>query len=278
MEESGFEVITNYEVAGHVIDIYGTLQTDSGEVGVVVACKNYEEPWTIGIDVLKEMEVAARLVKASKIIIFTTSRYNHGAAVYAQRRNIKLVDRKGLLKIAKKFSEKRNIVTDEEVYEEEEEPMLYVTDDSTPLRLNRNTNRTTSNNKGILPNIIHRTDHQRTTDTYRLNPPTIPTRTLNTKSTSNRFKFNVDLDNTFEFFKNHDYLFLLLIIILCTVITYVLNMITVGPYTGVGKILSCVILCYGGVALINKDLSDIIFKGSVLFFISIFISIFTANM
>ncbi|MBQ6218917.1 MAG: restriction endonuclease [Methanosphaera sp.] len=281
MEENGFEVITNYAVADHVIDIYGTLQTNSGEVGVVVACKNYEEPWTIGIDVLKEMEVAARLVKASKIIIFTTSRYNHGAAVYAQRRNIKLVDRKGLLKIAQNYSKKRNIVTEEDAYEEEiyeeEDPICIETDNAKPALLYPQTNRTTNNTHRIFPTGFHRNNNNRTTN-YRTNTLSNTHRTLDAGSIRNPVKFNVDLENLFEFFKNHSTIFLLLLIILCTLITYALNVITVGPYTGVGKILSCVILCYGGVALINKDLSDILFKGSVLFFISIIISIFTAKL
>lgn len=277
MEESGFEVITNYAVADHVIDIYGTLQTNSGEVGVVVACKNYEEPWTIGIDVLKEMEAAARLVKASKIIIFTTSRYNHGAAVYAQRRNIKLVDRKGLLKIAQNYSKKRNIVTEEDVYEEDNYPEYYEPENTKRASLNPHTNRSSNNSHTIFSSRFNR-QNNRTSNYYQSNMPASSRRTLSTRNISNPVKFNVDLNNIFEFFKNHDYIFLLLIIILCTLITYALNVITVGPYTGVGKILSCVILCYGGIALINKDLSDIIFKGSVLFFISIFISIITANM
>ena len=67
-------------------------------------------------------------------------------------------------------------------------------------------------------------------------------------------------------------------IILCGILTYALNNLTYGPYTGIGKILTCIILCYGGISLINRDLSDILFKGTVLFFISIFILIVTALM
>lgn len=275
MEESGFEVMTNYAVADYVIDIYGILNTPSGEVGVVVACKNYEEPWTIGIDVLKEMEAAARLVNASKIIIFTTSRYNHGAAVYAQRRNIKLVDRKGLLKIAKNYSNKRSIVTEDE-YEEEHEIEIEPVN-SRPARLNPRSNRSTNNAHTIFSTPLNRLGN-RTTNNYRSNVPTTSRRSLSTRNISSPVNFNMDLNTVFKFFNSHSYIYLLLLIILCTLITYVLNVITVGPYTGVGKILSCIIICYGGVTLINKDLSDIMFKGSVLFFISVFISVVTANI
>ena len=75
MEDSGFRITKNYKIANQVIDIYGVLNTSVGEVNVIVACKNYEEPWKIGLDVLKDMENAARATNASKIIIFTTSSY-----------------------------------------------------------------------------------------------------------------------------------------------------------------------------------------------------------
>ncbi|RAP50537.1 MAG: hypothetical protein BZ133_05285 [Methanosphaera sp. SHI613] len=277
MEESGFEVMTNYAVADHIIDVYGILNTPSGEVGVVVACKNYEEPWTIGIDVLKEMEVVARLVKASKIIIFTTSRYNHGAAVYAQRRNIKLVDRKGLLKIAKNYSQKHNIVTEEDAYEEENYPEYYEPVNTKRVSLNPHSNRSSNNSHTIFSSRLNRSSSG-TSNYYKSNLPTSSRRTLSTGSINNPVNINFDINSMFEFFKAHSYVYLLLLIILCSIITYLLNVVTAGPYTGFGKILSCAILCYGGVTLINKDLSDIMFKGSVLFFISIFISIITANM
>lgn len=277
MEESGFEVTTNYTVANHVIDVYGVLNTPAGKKSVVVACKNYEEPWTIGIDVLKDMEAAARLVKASKIIIFTTSRYNHGAAVYAQRKNIKLVDRKGLLKIAKNYSEKKNIVTEEDVYEEESYPEYYEPVNSKPASLTPHTNRSSNNAHTIFSGRLSRSSNG-TSNHYRSNVPLSSKRTLKTRNTRSPINLNMDLETVFEFFRNYSFVFLILLIILCSLITYALNMITAGPYTGIGKILTCGIICYGGVALINKDLSDIIFKGSVLFFISIFISILTANM
>lgn len=278
MEDSGFEVITNYEVAGHVIDVYGILNTSSGQQGVVVACKNYEEPWTIGLDVLKDMEAAARAVKASKIIIFTTSRYTHGAAVYAQRRNIKLVDKKGLLKIAKNYSEKRRVVTEENSYEEEEDDYDYYEPiNSKPASLSPHTNRSSNNSHKIFSGRLNRSSSG-TSDYYKSNVSTRSRGNLSTRNISNPVQFNVDINGIFEFFKNHGIVFMIVLIAICTIITYLLNTVTVGPYTGVGKVLSCVIVCYGGITLINKDLSDIIFKGSVLFFISIFISIITALM
>ena len=66
MEESGFKVYKNFKTSRHIIDIYGVLPTVLGDMGVVVACKNYDEHWEVGLDVLKEMEMVGKTLKASK--------------------------------------------------------------------------------------------------------------------------------------------------------------------------------------------------------------------
>jgi len=106
MEESGFKVYKNFKTSRHLIDIYGVLSTVLGDVGVVVACKNYDERWNVGLDVLKEMEMVAKTLKASKVVIVTTSGFTDKAINYASRRNMKLIDRDGLMSLAKKFSKK----------------------------------------------------------------------------------------------------------------------------------------------------------------------------
>lgn len=106
MEESGFKVYKDFRTSRHLIDIYGILPTILGDIGIVVACKNYEEKWNVGLDVLKEMEMVAKTLKASKVVIVTTSGYSSQAINYAARRNIKLIDRDGVLNLAKKFSKK----------------------------------------------------------------------------------------------------------------------------------------------------------------------------
>jgi hypothetical protein len=121
MEKSGFEVHRNYRTSKHIVDIYGVLPTILGDVGVVVACKNYEERWKVGLDVLKEMEMAAKSLQASKAVVISTSEFSDNAISYAERRNIKLIDRDGLMNIAKSFSNK-NVETHEssdDVYDDE---------------------------------------------------------------------------------------------------------------------------------------------------------------
>lgn len=106
MEESGFKVYKDFRTSRHLIDIYGILPTVLGDIGVVVACKNYDEKWNVGLDVLKEMEMVGKTLKASKVVIVTTSGYSSQAVNYAARRNIKLIDREMLLNLAQKFSKK----------------------------------------------------------------------------------------------------------------------------------------------------------------------------
>lgn len=114
MEESGFKVYKDFRTSRHLIDIYGILPTVLGDIGVVVACKNYDEKWNVGLDVLKEMEMVGKTLKASKVVIVTTSGYSSQAVNYAARRNIKLIDREMLLNLAQKFSKKAPNLMDSE--------------------------------------------------------------------------------------------------------------------------------------------------------------------
>lgn len=109
MEDSGFKVYKNFKTSQTTIDIYAVLPTQMGDFGVVVACKNYDKEWEVGIDILKEMEMVGRTLKASKVAVVTSSTFSPQARNYASRKNIKLVDRDNLISLAKKYSEKNNI-------------------------------------------------------------------------------------------------------------------------------------------------------------------------
>lgn len=109
MEDSGFKVYKNFKTSQTTIDIYAVLPTQMGDFGVVVACKNYDKEWEVGIDILKEMEMVGRTLKASKVAVVTSSTFSPQARNYASRKNIKLVDRDNLISLAKKYSEKNSI-------------------------------------------------------------------------------------------------------------------------------------------------------------------------
>lgn len=118
MEESGFKVETNYRTSKYIVDVYGVLPTILGDIGVVVACKNYEERWKVGMEVLKDMEMTAKALQASKIVVITTSDFSSNALSYANRRGIKLINKYGIMELAKKFSKKTGAEEDKENYTE----------------------------------------------------------------------------------------------------------------------------------------------------------------
>ena len=111
MEDSGFKVYKNFKTSQKVIDIYAILPTTIGDFGVVVACKNYDKDFRIGVDVLKEMEEVQESLKASKTTIVSSSYFSEQAKNYALRKNIKLVDRDNLLEIAKRYQDRTSQTT-----------------------------------------------------------------------------------------------------------------------------------------------------------------------
>ena len=106
LEDSGFKVYKNFKTSQQVVDIYAILQTSMGDFGLVVACKNYDKDSEVGIDVLKEMEVIGKKLKASKVAVVTSSNFSAQAKRYAEERKIKLIDRSNLVTLAKKYSNK----------------------------------------------------------------------------------------------------------------------------------------------------------------------------
>jgi hypothetical protein len=111
MEDSGFKVYKNFKTSQKVIDIYAILPTTIGDFGVVVACKNYDKDFEIGVDVLKEMEEVGESIKASKVTVVSSSYFSEQAKNYALRKNIKLVDRDNLLELAKKYQDRTSQTT-----------------------------------------------------------------------------------------------------------------------------------------------------------------------
>lgn len=111
MEDSGFKVYKNFKTSQKVIDIYAILPTTIGDFGVVVACKNYDKTFEIGVDVLKEMEDVQQSLKASKVTIVSSSYFSEQAKNYALRKNIKLVDRDNLLELAKRYQDRTSQTT-----------------------------------------------------------------------------------------------------------------------------------------------------------------------
>ena len=73
MEDSGFKVYKNFKTSQYIIDIYAVLSTNFGDFGVVVECNNYDKDFPVSIEIIKHMEKIAESIKASKIVIVSSS-------------------------------------------------------------------------------------------------------------------------------------------------------------------------------------------------------------
>jgi hypothetical protein len=237
MEQSGFKVYENFQTSRHIIDIYGVLPTVLGDVGVVVACKNYEEQWEVGLDVLKEMEMVAKTLKATKVVVVTTSHFTNNAVDYAARRNIKLIDKDGLMSLAKKFSNTPTEVDEVEVVENEEEEEEYF-----PPSQSRSSLSFFKGNKKGLDRGSGRSSQERPMG------PILKTVISNTIS------------------------LIIIVLLLSTLITYIVSSgYKNNALIGISKIISSAILAYGLVLVFERDTNTILIKGTTVFFVSLII-------
>lgn len=243
MEQSGFKVYENFQTSRHIIDIYGVLPTVLGDVGVVVACKNYEERWEVGLDVLKEMEMVAKTLKASKVVVVTTSTFTANAVNYAGRRNIKLIDKDGLMSLAKKFSNRPMEVDEVEVSEsEEEEEEEYVAHTPSTSSFSFFKGSKTSLNKGS------RVRSHDNPAWPALNAPVLKAIISNTIS------------------------LIIIVFLLSTLVTYLISFgYKNTAIVGVSKIISSAILSYGLVLMFEREPTTILTKGTIVFFVSLII-------
>ncbi|MDD3984463.1 MAG: restriction endonuclease [Methanobacterium sp.] len=249
MEESGFKVYKNFKTSRYTIDIYGVLPTIVGDMGVVVACKNYDEHWKVGLDVLKEMEMIGKTLKASKIVVITTSTFTNSATNYAGRRNIKLIDKDGLLIIAKKFSKKENkldepVKTGENgLYEESETYIPKTKISKGPLIFNA----------GKRSLFKSRRESRK----------------------SQNIGMELDLGKFIQGLKrivNNTIAMIIIVLLLSSFITYSIGLFNKNTaLIGVSKILSSAILSYGLIFLVEKDPNVVLTKGTIVFFVSMII-------
>ncbi len=251
MEESGFKVYRNFQTSRHIIDIYGVLPTILGDIGVVVACKNYDDRWEVGLDVLKEMEMVGKTLKASKIVIVTTSYFTKSAVNYADRRNIKIIDKDGLVTLAKKFSAKHEEYSGVQIYDDEEgegtppEVAEYTPSSETASSFPKTTSSSTgffSRGKGSL---------DRATKSRSFSMPEGP-------------GLKPLLTNTISL--------IIIVFALSSIITYFISMgYTNTAILGIAKILISAVLSYGLVMAIERDVTTTLSKGTIVFFVSLLI-------
>jgi hypothetical protein len=245
MEESGFKVYQNFQTSRHIIDIYGVLPTILGDIGVVVACKNYDERWEVGMDVLKEMEMVAKTLKASKVVVVTTSYFTDSANNYAGRRNIKLIDKDGLMVLAKRFTQHQEEIVEEESvvdYDDVEEEMEY-----TPSQ---------TSGPSVSLGLLSRGKTS-----------------LKKGAKGNRGPSGPLWPRIRPFLKNYIVL-ILIVLLLSKFITYLVELSSSSTVmSGMSTIVSSAVLSYGLVLLLERDLNATLVKGTTVFFAALLVNV-----
>jgi hypothetical protein len=251
MEESGFKVYRNFQTSRHIIDIYGVLPTIIGDIGVVVACKNYDDRWEVGLDVLKEMEMVAKTLKASKVVVVTTSYFTKSAENYASRRNIKILDKEGLMTLAKKFSAQHGEYGGVQVYngDEADAGNPEVTEDYTPSSNTASSFPKASKTHGLFGREKGSLDKAKKSTSFSMpNSPELKPLLTNTIS------------------------LIIIVFALSSLITYLISSgYNNTAIIGVTKIVVSAVLSYGLVMVIERDLMTILSKGTIVFFVSLLI-------
>lgn len=285
MEDSGFKVYKNFKTSQKVIDIYAILPTTIGDFGVVVACKNYDKNFQIGVDVLKEMEDVQQSLKASKVTIVSSSYFSEQAKNYALRKNIKLVDRDNLLELAKKYQDRTSQTTLDNTpydggasaYIEDEYPeYTYDASDMEYLMQRRDAN------PNVYKNTLYRQineDHPRGFSSILNMGKSIRSGGSLSSRQTNLYNYN----NRQSMFAPGSPIFTLIsnpivLIILVVVISYLLSFIAGNllkmdaGISGLIEMLVALLLSYG-ISLYTDRNSEFIIKGTFVFFISLIILI-----
>ena len=279
MEDSGFKVFKNFKTSRRVIDIYAILPTTIGDFGVVVACKNYDKDFKIGVDLLRDMEDVQKSVNASKITVVASSYFSNQAKNYALRKNIKLVDRDNLLELARKYQDKTSQTTLDNTpydggasqYIEEEYPGYnYDASDMDYIMQRRDAN------PGVYKNTLYRqADDERPRG---LLPSFNRSSQYNSYEPTNLYNYDSRRDGYYEspvlvLLKNP-----LILIVLVVILSYLISFLAANVmrmdagFSGFVELIAALVLSYG-LSLFADRNSDFIVKGTFIFFISLIILI-----
>ena len=280
MEDSGFKVYKNFKTSQKVIDIYAILPTTIGDFGVVVACKNYDKDFEIGVDVLKEMEEVGESLKASKVTVVSSSYFSSQATNYALRKNIKLVDRNNLIELAKKYQDNTSQTTLDNTpydggasaYIEEE----YTYDESDIEYLMQRRDRNPNVYKSSLYKQIDEDRHRGFDISSLLNKgKSIKNNLGQSQTTLYNYDRGPSISNPFLFKLISNPIVMVILVVL---VSYFLaffggNVLRMNAgITGLIEMVVALLLSYG-LSLYTERSSNFIIKGTFVFFISLVILI-----
>ena len=286
MEDSGFKVYKNFKTSQKVIDIYAILPTTIGDFGVVVACKNYDKDFKIGVDVLKEMEEVQESLKASKTTIVTSSYFSEQAKNYALRKNIKLVDRDNLLEMAKRYQDNTSQTTLDNTpydggassYIEEEYPeYTYDASDMEYIMQRRDQNPTVYKNTlyrqveedrhSGLSSLLNIGNLRKGNSSLSRSPTTLYNYESRRNSTFGR-------DSLFYSLIQNPIILIIMVVIVSYLISFIAgNLLKMDAgISGLIEMLVAILLSYG-LSLYTDRNRDFIVKGTFVFFVSLIILI-----
>ena len=288
MEDSGFKVYKNFKTSQKVIDIYAILPTTIGDFGVVVACKNYDKDFRIGVDVLKEMEEVQESLKASKTTIVSSSYFSEQAKNYALRKNIKLVDRDNLLEIAKRYQDRTSQTTLDNTpydggasqYIDDEYPEYseYTYDASDLAYLQRR-----EQNPVVYQNTLYRQiDEQQPSGLSsilnrgrsRRSPGSLTNSTTTTLYNYQSRRNSFGRDSLFYKLVQNPIVLIILVVVISYLLSFIAgNLLKMDAgISGLIEMLVALLLSYG-LSLYTDRNRDFIVKGTFVFFISLIILI-----
>lgn len=278
MEDSGFKVYKNFKTSQKVIDIYAILPTTIGDFGVVVACKNYDKEFQIGVDVLKEMEEVQESLKASKVTIVTSAYFSEQAKNYALRKNIKLVDRNNLLELAKKYQDRTNQTTLDNTsydggasaYIEEEYPEYnYDASDMEYLMRQRDAH------PNVYKNTLYRqVDEPRSFSGFLNRSPSRGSYGQTSLYNYDAARSAFGRDSLFFRLINNPIILVLIVVIFSYLISFIAGRVLGmdSGATGLIEMFVALLLSYGAAFYTDRN-ADFIVKGTFIFFISLVILI-----
>ncbi|MCC7554335.1 MAG: restriction endonuclease [Methanobacteriaceae archaeon] len=296
MEESGFKVFKNFKTSIKVIDIYAVLPTTMGDFGIVMECNNYDKKREVGIGILKEMEKVGKNLNSSKIAIVTTSSFSMQSKNYANKKNIKLVDRDDLLALARKYSNKEIDFIDNDVEDAISEDNyldndLVNHDDSEDLISYDAQEDNLSENQYIDYYSNEADDDYYIEESYSSNnlfgkqekksngflSNLFSRNSKNSNSNNLNFNHRSEELSMYEKFKPYfsNIIFIIFLVVLVSfLLSIILGFLGVSPgIVGVIELISSLLLSYGLISIFSRNGVSILVKGSIVFFISLIILI-----
>ena len=281
MEDSGFKVYKNFKTSQKVVDIYAILPTTMGDFGVVVACKNYDKDFEIGVDVLKEMEDVQQSLKASKVTIVSSSYFSNQAKNYALRKNIKLVDRDNLLELAKRYQDRTSQTTlDNTPYDG---GASYIEEDYSEYQYDASDMEYLMQRRDAHPNVYKSSLYRQIDEPKTRGFPSLLNRGKSSvgslsREQTNLYNYSSQRNSNYQplFLKliNNPIILIILVVIIAYALAYILgNLLGMNAgITGLVEMVVALLLSYGLSFYTDRN-SDFVIKGTFVFFISLIILI-----